>query len=203
MENSEELNQEMPSFASSDLNSQRTNDQIRAEIIQIILNSSNSQTMLSALASKIGQFFQVDACLIFCHNLDSFNPIRMGLWQETTLPVLHEDEIVPGLSQLTKSQASREQLIIVNDRQQYLGDLLDEQWAQIPAKAWLGMVTRFQKKANGLILLLKAQPYSWTSSEQELFTQVSESMAIAISQIQLQQQAKTRTRYQDFAQSLG
>ena len=176
---------------------------IRAKIIQIILNSSNSQIMLSTLASKIGQFFQVDACLIFCHDIDSFNPIRIGFWHEQQFPVLNEDKLVPCLSQFVSEQTSTTQLIIVNDRQKQVGDLLDKQFETIPAQAWLGIVTRFQGKANGLILLLKSQPYQWANSEQELFIDVSESMAIAISQIQLQQQAKTRTRYQTLLNHLG
>ena len=178
-------------------------NQIRASIIQIILNSSNSQFMLSAIASKLGQFFQVDACLIFCHNVDSFNPTRIGLWHEQQLPMPNEDRLVPFLSQLAADRASKKQLIIVNDRQQHLGDLLVQQFGDISAKAWLGIVTHFQGKANGLVLLFKSQPHQWTSSEQEILIDVSESMAIAISQIQLQQQAKTRTRYQKLLNHLG
>ena len=178
-------------------------NQIRANIIQIILNSSNSQIMLSALASKIGQFCQVDACLVFCHNIDSFNPIKIGLWHEQQLPIPNEDRLVPFLSQLVGDRASRTQLIIVHDRQQHLGDLLVQQFEDISAQAWLGIVTHFQGKANGLILLFKSQPHQWTSSEQEILIDVSESMAIAISQIQLQQQAQTRTRYQKLLNHLG
>ena len=203
MENPEESNHRRSSFTSHGLKSQGTNDQIRASIVQIILNSSNSQIMLSALASKIGQFFQVDACLIFCHDIDSFNPIRIGFWHERQFPVLNEDKLVPYLSQFVREQASTKQLIIVNDRQKHLGNLLDWQLEKIPAQAWLGIITRFQGKANGLILLLKSQPYQWNSSEQELITDVSESMAIALSQIQLQQQAKTKTRYQTLLNQLG
>ena len=203
MENPAESNYGMGSLASSNSNSPKTPDQIRAEISQIILNSSNAQIMLSALASKIGQFFQVDACLIFCHDLDSYNPMRIGFWYEQLFSVLDEDKLIPCLSQLIESQRAEAKLIVVNDRQKYLNDSLDEYWEKIPARAWLGMVTRCQGKANGLILLLKAQPHLWTSSEQELFTQVSESMAIAISQIQLQQQAKNRTRYQNLLNHLG
>ena len=178
-------------------------NQIRANIIQIILNSSNSQFMLSALASKLGQFFQVDACLVFCHSIDSFNPIRIGIWHEQQLPIANEDRLVPFLSQVIADRASKTELIIVHDRQQHLGDLLVQQFENISTQAWLGIVTHFQGKANGLILLFKSQPHQWTSSEQEILIDVSESMAIAISQIQLQQQAKTRTRYQKLLNHLG
>lgn len=178
-------------------------NQIRADIIQIILNSSNSQIMLSTLADKLGQIFQVDACLIFCHEIDSFNPSRIGFWHGQKFPVLDEDKLVPLLSQLVVYRASKTQLMVVNERQKYSIYVLNQQSVQIPAEAWLGIVTRFQRKANGLILLLKSQAYQWTNSEQELFTQVSESMAIAISQIQLNQQAKNRTRYQTLFNQLG
>ena len=203
MENPEESNRGMRSFASPGFSSQGKNDQIRANIIQIVLNSSNAQIMLSTLAGKIGQFFQVDACLIFCHNIDFFNPIRIGFWHEQQFPVLDEDRLVPHLSRFVEERASTTKLIIVNDRQEHLDNLIDRQFESIPAKAWLGIITRFQGKANGLILLLKSQPYQWTSSEQESITDVSESMAIAISQIQLQQQAQTRTRYQTLLNNLG
>ncbi len=203
MENPEESNSGTSSFASPGFSNQKTNDQIRAQIIQIILNSSNSQIMLSTLASKIGQFFQVDGCLIFCHDTDSFNRIRIGFWHEQKLLILNEDKLVSCLSRFVEERISTAELIIIDDRQQHLDKLLDKQFEKIPAEAWLGMVTRFQGKANGLILLLKSQPHQWTNSEQELITDVSESMAIAISQIQLQQQAKTRTRYQTLLNHLG
>ena len=156
MENPEESNRGMRSFASLGFSSQEKNDQIRASIIQIILNSSNSQIMLSTLASKIGQFFQVDACLIFCHNIDFFNPVRIGFWHEQQFPILDEDGLVPHLSRFVGERASTTKLITVNDRQEHLDKLIDRQFESIPAEAWLGIITRFQGKANGLILLLKS-----------------------------------------------
>lgn len=183
-------------------NSEESN-QIKAEIVKIILHNSNSQMVLSSLANKLGQFFQVDACLIFCDEIDSFNPFRIGFWHGQTFPVLDEDKLIPLLSQLIVEQKTATGLMIVKDRQKDSNYLLNKQFDYIPAEAWLGITTEFQSQANGLILLLKSQPYQWTKSEQQLFTQVSETMAIAISQIQLQQQAKNRTRYQTLFNQLG
>ena len=178
-------------------------NQIKTEIIQIILNSSNSQMVLSSLANKLGRFFQVDACLIFCDEIDSFNPFRIGFWHGQKFPILDEDKLIPLLSRFLSEKGATTKLIVVNDRQKDANEILDKGFDDIPSQACLGVVTRFQSQANGLILLLKSQPYSWTNSEQQSFTQVSESMAIAISQIQLQQQAKNRTRYQTLFNQLG
>ena len=178
-------------------------NQIRQEIIQVILNSSNSQIILSTLASKIGQFFQVDACAIVSGDINSLNPFKIELWQEEQFPVLQKHRLVAFSSQLLAHQESIVEPIVVSDRQKHLGGLFNEQLEKIPAEAWLGIITRFQRKANGLILLLKSQPHQWTNSEQELFIDVSKSMAIAISQTQLQQQAQTRTRYQTLLNQLS
>ena len=222
-------------------------NQIKQEIIKVILNNSNSQIILSTLASEVGKFFQVDACMIVSADIDSlklledttsyqksrekglllpdkqgekfnrvnqvsssvFSPeacrdfIKVGLWQEDRLPPLAEDKLVSLFFPILENQESILEPIALNNRQEYFDSLLKEQFEKIPIPASLVIVTRCQDKANGLILLLKSQAYQWTSSEKELFIDVSESMAIAISQIQLQQQAQTRTRYQTLLNHLS
>ena len=178
-------------------------NQLTQEIIQVILNSSNSPTTLFTLASRIGKFFQVDACIIFCSDNNSSYPVKIGLWQEKKFPILKKNQLVSFCSQFLVDAESTEEPVAVSNRQHHLGDLLDKHFENIPVEAYLAMITRFQGKANGLIVLLKSQSHQWTDSEQELLTNASESMAIAISQIQLQQQAQTRTKYQTLLNHLS
>ena len=57
------------------------------------------------------------------------------------------------------------------------------------------IITSFQGKANGAVVLLKSQSYQWTNSEIQLLAKISDSMAIALSQVQLQQIARNKTQY--------
>ncbi|MDJ0572228.1 MAG: hypothetical protein QNJ53_24730, partial [Pleurocapsa sp. MO_192.B19] len=53
-------------------------DQIGNSILQVVLESLDSQTLLSDLASKVGELFMVDACIIVCPKANSSNINEIG-----------------------------------------------------------------------------------------------------------------------------
>lgn len=56
--------------------------------------------------------------------------------------------------------------------------------------------TRFQGWTNGVVVILRSQPYLWTESDMQLLRTVSDQVSVAISQMQLQQQVQQQFRYQ-------
>jgi len=172
-------------------------DQIGQNILQVILSSSNSQTILSDLACKIGEFFPVDACVIVSDDASSSNGQQIGWWQKKGFSEAEQSLLFQRLRRLQLKQDDRTLASCTSMTKSHLFDALENLFQEIlPTKTWLGKTTRYQQKTNGLILLFQSQSTQWTHSESELLEKISESMAIAISQVQLQQQAQTKTRYQ-------
>jgi GAF domain-containing protein len=66
--------------------------QIKEQIIQVILTDSNSQTILSRIADKMGNFFQVDGCAVICAPSSSANNSQIGFWSEKNFTL--DDEAV-------------------------------------------------------------------------------------------------------------
>ena len=59
-------------------------NQIVDEIINLVVNSSYSSTLLEDLAVTIGTFFQVDACLVI--SAQEFpQDLEFGWWSDTTV----------------------------------------------------------------------------------------------------------------------
>ena len=175
-------------------------DQIGNSILQVVLESSDSQTLLSDLAGKIGELFMVDACMIVSPKANSSNINEIGCWQEEEFPASVQSQITQQLSRLqlsSKSSNDARQSLLVSGETPHLLEPIEHLLQEIlPTQTWLGVTTQYQHQTNGLVLLFKFHSSGWTNSESELWEKISESMAIAISQVQLQQQARTKTRYQ-------
>lgn len=172
--------------------------QIGQQIIQALLTSSDSSTILSSIANKMGELFKVDVCIIISGEVNSLSPVQMGCWGGEQFSVFKEQALSQLLSQsILLPTAPIAEPWATPDRETQPLVFLDEQLPKIlSVRALLGMVTCFQGIANGMILLGKSDPYEWTSSERDLLKNVAESVAIAISQVQLQQQAQIRSKYQ-------
>ncbi|MBE9168114.1 GAF domain-containing sensor histidine kinase [Pleurocapsales cyanobacterium LEGE 06147] len=172
--------------------------QIGQQIIQALLTSSDSSTILFSIAGKMGELFKVDVCIIVSGDVNLLSPVQLGWWYGEQFSVFDEQEFTQLLSQsILLGTAPIAEPWATADRKTQPLVFLDEQLqAILSVRALLGMVTCFRGRTNGMILLGKSQPYEWTSSERDLLKNVAESVAIAISQVQLQQQAQIRSRYQ-------
>lgn len=170
---------------------------IEHQIIQALLTSSDSSTILSSIANKMGELFKVDVCVIVSGDVNSSSPVQFGWWHNEQFS-FNEQALSRLLSQpVLLPTAPLGELWATADRQTRPLIFLDEQLPTIlSVRALLGMVTCLQGITNGMILLGKSAPYEWTSSERDLLKNVAESIAIAMSQVQLQQQVQIRSRYQ-------
>ena len=176
-------------------------DQINNAILQVVLESSSSASLLSDLASKIGGLFAAEICLIISPKSDIDNINQVNYWQQKTnlisaktldqLSHLVLDPKIPLKSPLIEPSSSLFKVI-----EPILQNIF-------PATTWLGMTTQSQDKINGLVLLAKSDSSSWNQAESELLSQTSNVIAIAISQAKLQQEALTKRRYQTLFQNLS
>ncbi len=174
-------------------------DHIGDSILRVVLESSNSPTILSDLAGKIGNLLVADVCIVVSIAAHPHSVNDLGYWRQNSAVLPHQ--VIEQLSYLSLDGDDCIQFSTI-ERPSPLFDLLEPLLQSIsPAATWLGMTTRFQHQTNGLVLLLKQS--SWTNSERELLTKTLDSMAIAISQVQLQQQASTKTRYQNLLKKLS
>ena len=203
--------------------------QIEKQILQVISNS-DVLGILNNLASITAELFQVDACGIISGDVDSTKNLNFGWWRNETLTERGAGE-TPAypIEVLTKSkQATPSQGVVPSTVAE--ADQLSQLWSDsifsksviaaahvkshlafsvnifnqnCCAKTSLNIITSFQGKVNGAVILLQSHTYNWTHSEKQLLEQVSAAMAIAISHFQLQQKAQTKTQYQNLLSRLS
>jgi signal transduction histidine kinase len=166
--------------------------QLERQIVQTILEVQDGRAMLTDLAKKLGEFWQIDFCAIACKE-----SIELGWWSKTDLSNdrLEFLQNVP-ICQIVENLVGKEPLAIES---QALTDTAHPFYpfiANLPYRSFLGIATQTQESTNGIIILGKAELDRWTDFDREFLKVISESMAIAISQSQLQQQAQTSRKYQ-------
>ncbi len=175
-------------------------NQIEQEITKVIQAGLDPQTMLSRLASKLGENFQADICAIVA----DFNSQKVaGFWYSKTaeipranLNTIFFQSILPKVSIDTEFSAIADLETADNNKDLNLPK-------EIPLRALLKIPTQFQSNINGAILLGQLSPHNWTEEEKKSLKNISDAIAVAISIVQLQQQNQTGNRYQTLLKDLG
>ncbi|ELS01435.1 signal transduction histidine kinase [Xenococcus sp. PCC 7305] len=172
--------------------------QIEKQILKVISNS-HASVILNDLAAIMAELFQVDACGILSGDIDSAKNLEFGLWRNGFFTAAEKEHLSTVISEAvcSKSVLSRTHS---KSHFSFSADILN---GNCFAKTSLNIVTSFQGKANGALILLQPHSYKWTNSEQQLLETVADSMAIAISHIQLQQQAQIKTQHQNLLSRLS
>lgn len=179
---------------------QKYTAQLGQQINQIILNSSDSETMLRQTAQAVGEAFRVDCCLITVTAEDQITD-QIGYWHiDKNLSTLPQQQILT-LEQLAALIKGTE-LLAINDVQTIETRLLAAPDLPIAAEAILAIPTWFQGRINGMIFLFYSQPHDWSESERAGASAIASSVAIALSQVSqtkllasLQQQVQISTQY--------
>jgi signal transduction histidine kinase len=173
-------------------------DQLANAILQLALNNSDGSKILSDLATMISRSFAADGCIVLSRGTDSWQVKEIAYWQETDLLI---EPVIEQLSHLSIPQNLSQSLIEPTSPLFKMIDCLIQKI--LPTQVWLGIITQFQERTNGLILLFKSESSSWTHDQHKLLTQNLNPLAIAIAQAQLQQQSRTKSRYQTLLQNLS
>lgn len=172
--------------------------QIEKRILEVISNSHVSG-ILNNLASIIADLFEVDACCVISGDLDSKTNWEFGFWLDELLTLAEKQHLSVLLSDsiFLKSVISEEHF---KSNFAFSKHVFNDNCF---AKTSLNIITSFQGKANGAVILLQSHTGKWAHSEKQLLEKVSDSMAIAISHVQLQQKAQIKTQYQSLLNRLS
>ena len=169
-------------------------EQMSSDILKIILEGQDGNSLLSNLAARIGNSFTAEACIIVSATTAMSNQI--SYWQSSPDSWLIESKVLDELSHLKLNPSDSASSIL-----QKVEILLKK---VLPStKIWLSTTTQYQNRVNGLTLLLKSHSSKWTNSDRELLTLISDSMSIAIFQTQLQQQVHRKSKHQSLLQNLS
>ena len=182
--------------------------QLGQQITQILLTSSDPETVLPKIADVVGKSLQADACFIQAIASHQATP-QTAFWYaeasgsngtNTADAGTVECKSVRPLSSKVWMQNNAVLDEILSDREPVaISDIhtteIGRAWED-PVRAVLGIQTQFQSSANGVIVVGRSQPGDWTDVEKELLKAVSDSVAIAISQVQLQRQVRIAAQYQ-------
>ncbi|AFZ57358.1 GAF domain-containing protein [Anabaena cylindrica FACHB-243] len=178
---------------------EKTGHALVQDINHIIANSANPSLMLQEIAHLLGLAFKVDCCCLLAVTGDESAEISTANWcSEEYLELSHCDEIL-SMEQLMMSspvvQCASEPLTIDDISISQKNLVIGCQSLSVPIKSVLAIPTRFNEQQNGIIILIKFQPYDWNESEKQLLKVVALSCAIALAQISQIHLLSTQKQY--------
>ncbi|MBW4646220.1 MAG: GAF domain-containing protein [Goleter apudmare HA4340-LM2] len=172
--------------------------QLVQKINQIIANKSATTLMLQELAQLLGDAFKVDCCSVTVASEVSSEATAANWCAEEYLGLPQLDDIFSIEQLLMDSpvvQCAAEPLTIEDISTIHKSLVTGCQSLPLPIKAVLAIPTRFSGKNNGVINLIKFQPYDWSQSEKQLLKAIESSCAIAFSQVAQSQLIASQQQY--------
>lgn len=161
--------------------------QLVQKINQIIANSSATALMLQEIAQLLGVAFQVDCCCLVSVADETSDEATTTNWcADEYLGLPHPEEMFSMEQLLMHSpvlQCAAQPLTIEDISIIQNSLVIGCQYLPLPIKAVLAIPTRFGGNNNGVINLIKFQPYEWSESEKELLKEVESACAIAFSRV--------------------
>ncbi|MBN3962027.1 MAG: GAF domain-containing protein [Nostoc sp. NMS8] len=161
--------------------------QLGQKINQIIANSSATALMLQDIAQLLGVAFEVDCCCLVSVADETSDEATTTNWcADEYLGLPHPEEMFSMEQLLMHSpvlQCAAQPLTIEDISIIQNSLVIGCQYLPLPIKAVLAIPTRFGGKNNGVINLIKFQPYEWSESEKQLLKEVESACAIAFSRV--------------------
>ncbi|MEH2192409.1 MAG: GAF domain-containing protein [Nostoc sp.] len=180
---------------------EETARQLVQKINQIIANTSATALILQEIAQLLGAAFQVDCCCLVSVTGEISDEATTINWcADQYLGLPHPEEMFSMEQLLMHSpvlQCAAEPLTIEDISIIQKSLVIGCQYLPLPIKAVLAIPTRLGGNNNGVISLIKFQPYDWSESEKQLLKEVESACAIAFSQVA---QAKLITHQQQYLQ---
>ncbi|BAZ37968.1 GAF sensor signal transduction histidine kinase [Calothrix sp. NIES-4101] len=159
--------------------------QLAHKINNIVANTSPQAGMLQEIAQLLGAAFEIDCCCLVSVTEDATSePITANWCKPEYLDLSHPDGIFSMEPvDLPVVQCASETLTIEFPQLIEHSLIIGCQPLHIPIKSVLGISTRFAGKNNGVVCLIKSQPYDWSEEEKQLLKSLETSCAIAFSQV--------------------
>ncbi len=169
------------------------------KINQIIANSSATALMLQEIAQLLGVAFQVDCCCLVSMTGDTSHEATTTNWcADEYLGLPHPEEMFSMEQLLMHSpvlQCAAQPLTIEDISMIQNSLVIGCQYLPLPIKAVLAIPTRFSGNNNGVINLIKFQPYEWSESDKQLLKEVESACAIAFSGVAQAQLIADKEQY--------
>ncbi|MEH2063072.1 MAG: GAF domain-containing protein [Nostoc sp.] len=157
--------------------------QLVQKINQIIANSSATALMLQDIAQLLGVAFEVDCCCLVSVTGETSDEATTTNWcADEYIGLPHPEEMFSMEQLLMHSpvlQCAAQPLTIEDISIIQNSLVIGCQSLPLPIKAVLAIPTRFGGNNNGVINLIKFQPYEWSESEKQLLKEVESACAIA------------------------
>lgn len=163
--------------------------QLVQKINKVIANSSTPTRMLQDIAKVLGIAFKVDCCSLVTVSGEVSSEAISANWCAL------ENLELPQPDEMFSMECASETLTIEDISTIQKSLAIGRQSLPLTLKAVLAIPTRFGGKNNGVIGLIKSQPYNWSESEKQLLKAVESSCAIAFSQVAQAQQIAYQNQY--------
>lgn len=197
---------------------------LEQNLTQIILSSKSFQDTLSGLAQAIAEALGAEGCLIVAQPDDRPGSPPISWYASDAIPPfpsaaeiltlfnqasfqLERDNLEPLVIPELPSQSFKLSRLARSSHQdagatQPKTPLTASRSKFSPVRSILALKTQFQGQVNGLVILLRSQPYHWKDSDVQLLKTLSPQVAIALSQTHLEQQVHQQIRYQNLINQL-
>lgn len=171
--------------------------ELAQKLNQIIASDLTPTMMLQEIAKVLGVVFDVDCCCLVTVPTEVSNEVMSANWHAKEYSgLLPSEEVFTAMEQLDLPvMECASEPITIEDIATIQKSLVHGCQYLPLAKAVLSIPTRFGGKNNGVISLIKSQPYSWTESEKQLLQSVESSCAIAFSHVVQVQQIASQHKY--------
>ncbi|WP_017315078.1 sensor histidine kinase [Mastigocladopsis repens] len=163
--------------------------QLVQKINKIIANSSTPTNMLQDIAQLLGVAFKVDCCSLVTVSAEVSGEAISAHW------CAQENLESPQTEEMFSIECASETLTIEDIPTIEKSLPIGRQSLPVTIKAVLAIPTRLAGNNNGVISLIKSQPYDWSQPEKQLLKAVESSCAIAFSQVAQAQQIAHQNQY--------
>jgi signal transduction histidine kinase len=159
--------------------------QLAKKINQVIANTSSQAGMLEEIAQLLGTAFDIDCCCLVSLTAEASEETIAANWcKPEYLDITNSNELFAMEPvDLPVVQCASEILTIEFPQLIEHSLKIGCQQLHMPIKAVLAIPTRFAGKNNGVVCLIKSQPYDWSEDERQLLKALEASCAIAFSQV--------------------
>lgn len=168
----------LPSPKYSDTQMQQEEAALLGQQINQLILSSPVETVLPQMAQLLGEAFQVDCCLMSIASENQNHKTEIGIWYATAataMPLTQPEKLVLAMMPTTTD------VLAINDvnadSSSYASQYL------LPGVEAILQIPVIQGKLNGVVSLIRFQPYHWSESETKRATAIASSVAIAFSHI--------------------
>jgi signal transduction histidine kinase len=166
------------------------------KMAQILLNHSDDVTLVPSIAEAIRNLFQVDGCLIGLVKNSEKSMASTIDWSLSTSSEIKEkfgDQVnVPpqaiDLQPLWDAIVADEHKLLISQPSAVFSQLNSTSWLSELGGSLIAIATPPTEPVVGGLVLMTMQPLSWTETKMQQLKQVSNQVAIAISNVQQQRQ---------------